>query len=116
MSNIYNFIEMKQQVYITPKFLDSFDFSTATCREYLRSRVRFKSMNLGFIAKMTKTSSKGLNQHIHFKCFVGSAGWNEAKKKLADQMEKAGKKMSPSYDVGMCPFYLEYSREIDIHG
>lgn len=84
MSSIYNFIDLKQQVYITPKFLESFDFTNATCRENLRSKVRFKSMNLGFIAKMSKTSNKSLNQHIHFKCFVGSAGWNEAKKKLAE--------------------------------
>ena len=59
MSNVYNLIENNVKVYLTPRFLDYFDFQNSMDRMYLKSKIKFLSAQLGFQAKAYSNKFKG---------------------------------------------------------
>lgn len=55
MTNVYNLVDKGVKVFLTPNFLPYFDFNVATCREYLKARVKFYAIQVGFVPKIAKT-------------------------------------------------------------
>lgn len=43
MTNVYNLIDNNAKVFLTPKFLEYFDFKNSLDRNYLKCRVKFIS-------------------------------------------------------------------------
>lgn len=71
----------KQPVFLTPQFLQHFDIKNALDRHYLKNRVRFNSIQLGFHARPYSNIIDKGKQIVPFRCWVGSSNWKAIKEK-----------------------------------
>ncbi|KEJ83156.1 hypothetical protein OXYTRIMIC_131 [Oxytricha trifallax] len=95
----------RESLYYTPDFLKYFDFNSATERTYLKSKIRFISINLGFQAKAVTNRFKDNLHLVPVRCLVGSQSWHANRKKLDNYEELS--------HIQMCPFFLEFTREVE---
>ncbi|CDW83156.1 UNKNOWN [Stylonychia lemnae] len=114
MSNIFNIIDKQLPLYLTPKFLQYFDFNVAQDRNYLKQRVKFMSAQLGFQAVTCSNKPKANFQFVPFKCLVGNSQWVAQRDKKLGSNYKSPEGLD--FNVGICQFYAEYCRELDARG
>lgn len=111
--------ESTQKVYLTPHFKKHFDFTNAVDRHYLKNKVRFMSIQLGFHARPASNIINGGKQIVPFRCWVGSANWKNIRDKKKRQHAAVNGGVKPSnskinYDeIKYCPFTVFYVRDIE---
>ena len=91
----------KEDCYLTPDFLETFNLFDLWGRDYLKIRIKFASVKLGFTAQTVAPLIKFNTQTIPVKCCVGQTQWLQRweKKQPAD---------IPKFDK--CPFTMWFER------
>jgi len=71
--------DLYNTVYLTPQFLENFDFEDIDDRLYLRSKIRFKSALLGFQSRVYSNRVADEYYYTSSRCMIGSSGWHRKK-------------------------------------
>jgi hypothetical protein len=95
---------------LTPHFLKHFDFENALDRHYLKNKVRFMSIQLGFLARPMSNIIKEGKHVVPFRCMVGGTTWRSTRNKRKKEYKVVGgEDMAETFridydDVKPCPF------------
>lgn len=84
------------QIYLTPHFLQQFDFKGIDDRLYLRAKLKFCSGLLGFQGRIYHNRFRDSLHYVSVRCMVGSMAWHRRK--------ESQKKPYPKFK--RCPFFL----------
>jgi hypothetical protein len=105
---------------LTPHFLKHFDFENALDRHYLKNKVKFMSIQLGFLARPMSNIIKEGKHVVPFRCMVGGTTWRTTRSrrkkdyKVVGGVDKAETFRLDFDDVKPCPFQIFYVRDIDM--
>jgi hypothetical protein len=62
--------------FLTPDFLETFDMYNMCGRDYLRVRMKFAAVKLGFVAYTVANNHKESKNIVTVKCGVGQKHWH----------------------------------------
>lgn len=88
------------QIYLTPHFLQQFDFKGIDDRLYLRAKLKFCSGLLGFQGRIYHNRFRDSLHYVSVRCMVGSMAWHRRKES----------QKKPYLKFKRCPFFLQYVR------
>jgi len=90
--------------YLTPDFLETFDFCRIWGRDFLRIYLRFLCAKLGFNSMFTANFIRGSRHTVPVRCTVGQQAWTK-------RYESRGTTDIPKFYK--CPFSMWYEREVN---
>ena len=91
------------QLFLTPHFLQQFDFNCSEDRLWLRAKLKFCSALLGFQCRIYMNKMKKNQHFVQARCMIGSLSWHRKKEQLGKNYPKFKR----------CGFLVQYGRNID---
>lgn len=87
--------------------METFDLTNACGRDYLKVRVKFAGVKLGFVAYTVANTFNNRKHTVPVRCGIGQQAWHA-------KWDRVKPKGVPRFEK--CPFSLWYERDVDNEG